>query len=363
MFDLQVIGTQIVEELSSLIDKNVLVTDKNGFVIASTDPVRLNTFHEGASISMRDQKELHMTKEMCERLKGVRPGIVMPIIISQMPIGVIGVTGKPSEVEKYAKLVKRVVELFVTDFLSRQEKERGIRESEFFFFDLIMGNISKEILKDRAKLIQLNISIYQRIAIIQTHRKFEISDVEHFLRIQTIHPDTKIIRWGLERLVLLLPQVSKKQLCDGLQRLTNRIEKLTKRKTFVGIGKVTSFYELSDSFRQAETAVSVSIKQNRLVFEEDLKLELLYYSIPPEVQEEYISRTIAPLLTEKELLHSLEVWIQSTGSLKEVADELHIHKNTLTYRLAKVESVLKVNLHDSNDFAVIYTAIRLLRKK
>lgn len=363
MFDFQLLGTQIVKELSSLIDKNVLVTDKNGFVIASTDPVRLNTFHEGASLSMKKQKEINMTKEMCEKLRGVRPGIVMPIIISNTPIGVIGITGKPIEVEQYAKLVKKVAELFITDFMSRQEKERGIREIEFFFFDLMTTEIAEETIEERAKVLNIDSSLYQRVAMIQTFRQLEIADVENLMRIQTLHPDLKIVRWGLEKLVLILPDIPKKQLYEGLTNIAVKIQKKKNRKFPIGIGKVTGFHKIKESFKQAEMALAISAHQERMIFEEDLKLELLYYSIPKEVQEEFLHRTIAPILKEEELLHNLEVWIQKKTSLQEVADELHIHKNTLNYRLNKIESLLGMKLTNSEDIAIIYTALRLYRKK
>lgn len=361
MLDFEYFGNQIVRELSSLIDKNVIVTDKNGFVVASTDPVRLNSFHEGAALAMKNQQEIHMTKEMCEKLRGVRPGIVMPIIISNTPIGVLGITGTLSEVEKYAKLVRKVAELFITDFISRQEKERGVREIEFFFFDLITSEADREVIEDRARMINIDISIYERVALIHTFQQMEIADVENLMRVQTIHPELKIFRWGLEKLVLLLPSIPKNQLCESIKGLSRKIEKKMKRKLPIGIGNITSFDKLSESFRQAEIAVAVSTQQEKMVFEEDLKLELLYQSIPLEVQEEFLNRTIAPLLKEEELLHNLEVWIQKKKALKEVAEELHIHKNTLSYRLGKIESLLGVDLTDHNDIALLYTAIRLLR--
>ncbi|MFD1029972.1 CdaR family transcriptional regulator [Metaplanococcus flavidus] len=363
MFDFQVLASKIVEELTNLIDKNVLVTDKNGYVIASTDPSRLNSFHEGATLAMKNQQPLHMTKEMCENLVGVRPGIVMPIIISDLPIGVLGVTGKPVEVEKYAKLVKKVAELFITDLISRQEKERGIREIEFFFFDLVTSDSSFESIEERAKMLNIDTSLYRRVAMMQTNRQYEIEDVENLLRIQTIHPEMKIIRWGLERLIFLLPIVQKQELAIGLQRISQKIAGKDKGKLPVGVGKAGDFHHLKESFKQAEMAHAVSARQGEVVFEEELKLELLYYSIPKEVQEEFVARTIAPLLEEEELLHNLEVFLQKRTSVQAVADELHIHKNTLLYRLNKIENLLSINLADNSDIATIYTALRLYRKK
>ncbi|ALS79529.1 CdaR family transcriptional regulator [Planococcus kocurii] len=363
MFDFEALSSQIVEELTSLIDKHVIVTDKNGFIIASTDANRLNSYHEGAAISMRNQQEFHLTTEMSNQLRGVRPGIVMPIIVSGTPIGVLGITGKPTEVEKYAKLVRKVVELFITDSISREEKERGIREIEFFFFDLVTTNSPKEVIEDRARMINIDSSLYRRVAVIQTYQQLEVTDVEGLLKIQTIHPELKIIRWGMEKLVLLMPDIKKEKMIEGLNSLSIKIQKKIRQKLPIGIGNFNSFEHLKESFSQAETALLVSERQEKIVFEEDLKLELLYYSIREEVQEEFLKRTIEPLLKEDELMLSLETWLQRKNSLQDVADELHIHKNTLIYRLNKIQAILKLNLNDMNDLVIVYTAIRLYRKK
>lgn len=363
MFDFQVLGKQIVKELSSLIEQNVILTDKNGFIIASTDSSRVNTYHEGAFIVMKNREELHMTEDMCKTLSGVRPGMVLPIIISDSPIGVIGITGPPSEIEKYAKLVRKVVELFITEFMMRQEREKGFREIEFFILDLFTTETAIESIEERAKLLNIDMKVYSRVGIIQTFNPLEINDIEHILRIQSVHPELKIIRWGLEKLVLLLPDMNKDQLLFGLTDLSSKIVKIIKQQVFIGVGEVKEFFSLKESFQQADIAVKVATRQNRIVFEEDLKLELLYYSISEETKEEFLNRTIAPISQDEEMLHTLEIWLQSKGSLQEIADELHIHKNTLKYRLHKIEEQLNMDFSDKNDLAVIYTAIRLHTRK
>lgn len=362
MFDLQVLGKQIVMELASLIEQSVIVTDKNGIVIASKDPSRLNSYHEGAFISMENREELHITKEMCEELEGVRQGIVLPIVISDTSIGVIGITGKPLEIEKYAKLVSKVSELFATEFIMREQRERDIREIEFFVFDLFMTKVSVDSIEKRAALLDIDPSIYTRVAVIQSYIQFEIKDIENLLHIQTIHPNLKIVRWGMEKLVLLIPNISKEQLLKGLQILSTKMLKITNQMVNIGVGEIKDFYQLPESLRQAEMAVEVSGRQGNIIFEEDLKLELLYHSIPKEIREEFLRRTIAPLLEEEELMHNLEVWLHMKGALQEIAEELHIHKNTLKYRLNKIELMLGIDLNDKNDVMMIYTAFNILRK-
>lgn len=132
MFQFDTLGQEIVEELSSLIQEQVILTDRRGFIQASTDPKRINQFHEGALLSLRQKKILYMTEKELERLRGVRKGIVLPLIISGEPIAVLGITGEPDKIQPQAQLILRVVELFIQDSLKRKEKEEKVREREFF---------------------------------------------------------------------------------------------------------------------------------------------------------------------------------------------------------------------------------------
>ncbi|MGB3100967.1 MAG: helix-turn-helix domain-containing protein [Psychrobacillus psychrotolerans] len=56
------------------------------------------------------------------------------------------------------------------------------------------------------------------------------------------------------------------------------------------------------------------------------------------------------------------MYFNDNGSLQEIADKLFIHKNTLKYRLTKIESLLSMQLSNRAHLAEIYTAYRLYKR-
>lgn len=58
MFKFDRLGEEIVSEIAELIKEDVILTDRRGFIQASTDKERINQFHEGALISLREKKDL-----------------------------------------------------------------------------------------------------------------------------------------------------------------------------------------------------------------------------------------------------------------------------------------------------------------
>ena len=57
--------------------------------------------------------------------------------------------------------------------------------------------------------------------------------------------------------------------------------------------------ELKTSYHQAEKGCSISKFENKIVFEEELRFEMLQYDLDYRIKELFIKRTIAPLLSDK----------------------------------------------------------------
>ena len=59
-----------------------------------------------------------------------------------------------------------------------------------------------------------------------------------------------------------------------------------------------------------------------------------------------------------DLMHSLRIFLQNDGRLQTTADELHVHKNTLTYRLKRIETLSRRDLNSTADRAQIWLALQ-----
>jgi carbohydrate diacid regulator len=366
VFQFDTLGQEIVEELSNLIQEEVILTDRRGFIQASTDPKRINQFHEGALLSLRKKKILHMTEKELVHLQGVRKGVVLPIIIEGNPIAVLGITGDPRHIHPQAQLILRVAELFIQDALKRKQKEEKVRDLEFFVFDWLTSSKKDVRFRERGAVLGIDVSLYKQVVVIEvmnTEDQFTIEEVDSFMSNQNIHPNLQMIRWGQDKILMLLPDMNQDMLKSELEYFILYIKRRKKIIVAAGIGEKTDYYDLSKSFIQAERAANASKKLNRILFEHELRFELILQSIDDSTREEYIQRTVAPLLGDKELLHNLQVWFNENQSMQNTALKLHIHKNTLSYRLQKVEQLTGLSVSNVHDVLLLYLGIRLLDEK
>jgi carbohydrate diacid regulator len=157
--------------------------DERGIIIASGDPTRIGTFHEGAAYVIKSRKPLEISQEDVEALKGVRPGINVPITLENRTVGVVGITGDPSEVRNYAQIVRYTVELMLEQAALKEQVHMKERLKEVLLHDLLSGNwqTEEELLMHRASLIGFDLSIPQ-VAIVLSFSQAEGLNQIEFLR-------------------------------------------------------------------------------------------------------------------------------------------------------------------------------------
>ncbi|MGY1747314.1 PucR family transcriptional regulator [Blastococcus sp. SYSU D00695] len=81
--------------------------------------------------------------------------------------------------------------------------------------------------------------------------------------------------------------------------------------------------------------------------------------------ESVVERVLGPLVAYDrdngtELLRSLRVFLEHDRSWQKAAPELFVHKQTLAYRMRKVEEVTGLDLHSTDDVAQLWLALRTL---
>lgn len=121
-----------------------------------------------------------------------------------------------------------------------------------------------------------------------------------------------------------------------------------------GCGKVTqSIRCLWKSYKQAKSIQK--LQQNGkciepLLFYSDMGIYKLLMSIDDkDIIEEYYAKTILPLLeydekNDSDLTIVLRTYLNHNGSVKETADELYVHRNTINYKLTRISELLNMDL-------------------
>lgn len=166
--------------------------------------------------------------------------------------------------------------------------------------------------------------------------------------------------------VTILSQAIKRKNQPDMSNLTrNLAESLIKQfnqhfpksTIFIGIGlHQSSVSEISRSFRQAQEAVYIGRRidpQARAAIFEYSALDVYatLQTLPLQSRQSYVSVTLGQLFkhdkqNDHDLVHTLETYLACGRKSLECAKQLHVHRNTIYFRLAKIKELLGVDLDD-----------------
>lgn len=136
----------------------------------------------------------------------------------------------------------------------------------------------------------------------------------------------------------------------------------------IGIGEIArGVGELHESYRQARRAIEIGriyAPERTIHVYRSMMLERFLSDLSPEVAEHYHSllfnRSTARLFSE-EMLYTIEMFFKKDLNLSDTARQLYIHRNTLVYRLDKVQRQVGLDLRKFDD-AVTFKMLLEMRK-
>jgi hypothetical protein len=120
---------------------------------------------------------------------------------------------------------------------------------------------------------------------------------------------------------------------------------------------ITDIAGLTESYRQAAFAHRVSPRAAQRW--EDLGFYRLLIDV--RRSDPAVSGLIEALVGLPDLLYTAEVFLDHAGNVQAAAAELHIHRQTLYYRLTKIESATGLDLASGTDRLLLHLAVKLAR--
>jgi len=375
----ETIARQIVERTMKIIPHSINVMDDKGRIIGSGDRARLQQKHEGAVLAIAEHRVVEIDEATAQHLKGVKPGINLPIIYLDQVIGVIGISGTPEQVQHYGELVKMTAELIVEQAALMSQVEWNKRHREELVLQLIQGaKLNDSQLGTIAERLELDLSRPRIAAVVKViPDKDQSFSLEHLQQLVHLleYPERDnlvgILSVSKNEVVVLKPISftdsgwSKKAETKRINQLLTRVKKLSNFSIKIALGECFSGVDgLAKSYETAQlTMQSVTNQSGEVFFYQDHKLPVLMSSILSEPWKAEQLRQPYDLLkqydTKGVLVRTLSEYFVQNCDACQTCQKLHIHRNTLRYRLEKIEQLTSLNISNLNDILQLYLAINL----
>lgn len=111
---IKAVAQEIVDAIKPLVGhRTINIMNPAGIIVASSDPLRVGTFHQGAAEAAATLKPVRINPDEVSSYRGAKEGINLPVIKSGELLGVVGIYGVPEEVEQSANLLGACVNLYL----------------------------------------------------------------------------------------------------------------------------------------------------------------------------------------------------------------------------------------------------------
>ncbi|QST01029.1 helix-turn-helix domain-containing protein [Pontibacillus sp. ALD_SL1] len=386
----QEVAQSIVLETEAVMNRNINVMDAKGRIIASVDEERIGDYHEGAAEVIRTEESVVIHSGNAYR--GAKPGMNLPVRLHHQVIGVIGITGDPAEVEQLGVLLQRMTEILIKEAHLDEQLELENQARETFVNEWLLNRYDDEkFLATRGWMFHINI-YKSRVAVLLEltgfqeywYRQIESgrADVHEEVNMQRYRRQVErlihkyfpeehehvLVPDGSARYIILLSVSEKEEPDQRKERVAARVKKIQdallqtyKQSSVAGIGNMCSTPSfMSKSVEEADRALRYARDHgDSCFFYEELGLESFMYDLPVNIREDFLNRILQPeaLASVPDAFLTLDTFYSQKGSINAAADRLHIHKNTLQYRLRRIWEITGYDPRDLNDSTLFQTAL------
>jgi carbohydrate diacid regulator len=366
------LAQEIASETSGIIGYNVVITDRDGIVLGSGDPNRVGSFHEASLEVVRTERPAAHTAEQARQLIGVRPGITLPVFLDGEVVGTVGLTGAPAHVRRFGLVVRHQTELLLREaslITSRLLREKAVTD---LLQDITRHDptiVAPEQVAAAARELGFDLRL-SRIALVVDLEHVPAERVPAVLRtVHEVFHDAQDVVGAIGRShIAVLHRLRSSARTDDLLAVAGRAAAaLTEAHgphQLVGLGEIAAgVVGLRDSYADALAAARLASRDDdrtvRVAHIADYRLHQLLATIGVGARTRFADTVLGELPSRPDwdvLRQTLLAWAEHGFHLVRTAQALHVHRNTLVYRLQKIESILGHGLRDHRHAIAVYLA-------
>ncbi len=352
------LAQQIASTVKDVCGQNINFIDIHGIIYASTTEMRIGDFHEiglqvassGSTIEVYENDTFHGTNE----------GINIPVFRNGTIISVIGISGNPEEVRKYAHLALRITKLLIREHeletLNRSKKEienyliRTLTKEEHHNWGYLLPALNEYKITEKSRLKAVVIRLKSRYNIMNLplieHSIYELFE-QCGMTLSTFDYPNEYIA--------LLPEILSATAEPLLRKFADAHSQIMK----IVIGNSQSIFQLKESYQFCEIALRCTHYNNHsMITFDDMDLGIVLGSMSRKYKQLYCNKTVSCLSPEE--IELLTVYYEENMSLARTCDRLFLHKNTLQYRLDRIHRNCGYNPRNFRHAVILYLALKMV---
>lgn len=362
------LAQEIACDIGRITGFNVLITDREAVVIGCGDTGRLGTVHEASYEVLRTRRPATHTAAQARRMRGVLSGMSLPITVGAEAVGTVCLTGDPDEVRRFGLVVQRQTEILLEEaalLRSRLLHERAVDDCvrDIALYDPEV--VDAETVEARMAELGADPRI-PRTAVVLDVRAAGVSRMSLLRTVREVFGSAQDVTGELAAgryAVLHASTGHPEQLVERCSALVERLVERHGAEARCGIGEPgRGVAGMHDSYRDAALALRAGPRvepAGRVFAVADLRVPQLVASVVRQERARYAAAVLAGLREREDwpvLRETLIAWAEGGFQLVRTAERLGVHRNTLLYRLTKIEELSGRGVREPRTAMAMYLA-------
>ena len=342
-----------IEGIKSISRVDLHVADTDGKIIASTS--QLGDEFEHAIISFVTSPADSQSVQEYQFFKVYDESQLELILIAQ---------GTSDDVFMVGKMAAFQIQNLLVAYKERFDKDNFIK-------NLLLDNLLLVDIYNRSKKLYIDVDARRCVCIIETKNEKDSVALE---TVRTLFATQKkdFITAVDEKSIILIKNLEEKQGYEDVQKISETIVDMLNTeamvKATVAYGTIISeLKEVSRSYKEAKMALDVGkifYSNKSVIAYNNLGIGRLIYQLPIPLCKMFIKENFngkSPDDFDEETLTTINKFFENNLNVSETSRQLYIHRNTLVYRLDKLQKSTGLDLRVFEDAITFKIALMVVK--
>lgn len=344
----------LVNQIREALDSEFGIMDETGLILGCSKEVKTGEVHPAAPAVINEKGIL------CE----IEGQLFQKVYIKNKLEFIVFINMEGEHSKKFLSLVA----VNVTNVRNYYEEKF---DKGNFFKNIITDNILPGEISLKAKELHIPFHAYRSVFLIKTEK---VKDIHSHEVIQSLFPNRIkdfVIAIDEESTVLikeLKTADDHREMDKTAKAIIDTLNTELMVKAQIGIGSIIeNVRDIGRSFKEAQTALQIgSIFENdkAIIDYNNLGIGRLIYQLPTTLCKLFLKEVFREGSFEaldQETLFTIQKFFENNLNVSETSRQLYVHRNTLVYRLDKIQKITGLDLRSFDD-AIIFKVSILVKK-
>lgn len=277
---------------------------------------------------------------------------------------IVVIQGDSEEVYTIGKIIVFQIQSLLVAYKERYDKDNFIK-------NLLLDNLLMVDIFNRAKKLHIEINSRRVVFIIETNKEKDSGALET-VRSMFATQTQDFITAVDEKDIILVKEVGAKEKITDLEKtaevIVDMLNTEAMSKVHVAFGTIVKeLKEVSRSYKEAKMALDVGkifYSDKHVIAYSNLGIGRLIYQLPMPLCKMFIKEIFSdksPNEFDEETLTTINKFFENSLNVSETSRQLYIHRNTLVYRLDKLQKSTGLDLRVFDDAITFKIALMVVK--